>query len=220
MATNYLAELRNKGFAGSPGYKFALDQGQQAVSRRMGRGSGNVLAALNEHAIGTAQQDYGNEFQRALAADSLSQQGDLATQRLALDRTLGEGQLGLGRDRLGLDRTLGEGQLALGQNRLGLDRDEFGLRRTTADREYGLGVGRLGLETELGRGRLDNDAQSSWYNYDLGKGRLGLDEAEMGNRFTLGRDAAARGWYDSQTQRGNARSTDLARRTQNRTGWY
>jgi hypothetical protein len=209
VATNYLKDLMAGGFQGSAGYKFALDQGQEAIRRRMPRGSGNVLAALNANAVGTAQQDYGNEFQRRLQADTFSQQGDQFDRRLGLDRELGQGQLSLGRDRLGLDRELGQGQLGLGRDRLGLDQE--------------MGRGRLGLDAvrasndfTLGSQGLDDAREGRFWDYDLGRRRADLDSAGQENNYNLSRDTSARNWYDSRTQRGSARSADWGRRQQYR----
>jgi hypothetical protein len=218
MATNYLRDLMDKpgSFQTSPGYQFAIDQGQQAIRRRNPamRGSGNVLAALTQHAVGTAQQDYGNEFNRRLQADQLSQQGDQFNQRLALDDRLGTGALGVSQGRLALDDRLGT-------ERLGLERDDLGLRRTTADRDFGLRSTALGNDWELGNRSADLAELEGWRRYNLGGRRQSLDESTAANDFGLRRDAGARGWYDSQTQRGSARSTDWGRRQQysNRDPW-
>lgn len=211
MATNYLQELKQKGFSGSPGYQFALDQGQQAIRRSMPgmRGSGNILAALTQHAVGTAQQDYGNEFDRALRADAMTGEQDISRGRLNLDSDLGHGQLDLGRGRLALDDRLGSG-------RLDVDRGDLAMRRTANDRDFALGSFRATTDRDLGFRGLDDQRERGWWDYDLGKGRLGLDTARAENDYNLGRDANARGWYDSRTQRGAARSTDWGRRQQYR----
>lgn len=55
------ALLNNPGsYSGTPGYKFALDQGLQATERGMSstRGSGNALAALMDRGVGMANQNY------------------------------------------------------------------------------------------------------------------------------------------------------------------
>jgi hypothetical protein len=52
------------GFDNSPGYKFALQQGQSAINRQAAASGGlyssNTLAALNNYAQGTASQQYQN----------------------------------------------------------------------------------------------------------------------------------------------------------------
>jgi hypothetical protein len=209
MATNYLRSLMDNpgSFQGSPGYQFGLEQGQQAIRRRNPamRGSGNVLAALTQHAVGSAQQDYGNEFNRRLQADALSQEGDQFSQRLALDDKLGTGALGVSQGRLAMDDRLGTG-------RLGLERDDLGLRRTNSDRDFGLRTTAQANDFELGSRGADLAETDSWRRHSLGGRRLALDESTAANDYSLRRDAGARGWYDSQTQRGSARSQDWGRR--------
>lgn len=50
----------------SPGMQYALDQAERAITRNAaatgGLGGGNVLRALQENAVGIAQQDYNNYF--------------------------------------------------------------------------------------------------------------------------------------------------------------
>lgn len=200
-ARNALRDLMtNPGsYSGSPGYGFALRQGEEAARRAAAasgqRGSGNALAALTRYASGLASQGYGDEVQRRLQAAALEQQGELATNaqgidrdRLALEGELGRGRLGLDRDRFGLEGELGRGGLELGRGRLGLD-------ATRASYDY-----------DLGSRGLDDAREGRWWDYDLGRRRTDLEGAEMENRFNLGRDASARGWYDSRTSRGQARN--------------
>jgi hypothetical protein len=81
----------------SPGYNFALQQGQNAVTTSAaGRGaalSGATLKALSKFGTGLAQQDYGNEFNRYMqgrqqnAAEYNTQLGQYNT-----NRTFGAGQ--------------------------------------------------------------------------------------------------------------------------------
>lgn len=202
MATNYYSDLM-KGYNGSPAFQPQLDMGMQAISRKVPRGSGNVLAALTKYATDLSASDYGNEFDRRLRAQQLGQEGDLAGQRLDLDRTLGTG-------RLDLDRTLGTG-------RLGIEQGDLELRRLTGDRDFALGSQRTQNEWDLGNRRAGNEEMDSWRRYDLGGRRQALDESTAANDFTLRNDANSRGWYDSQTQRGTARSADWERRQRNRT---
>jgi hypothetical protein len=64
-----------------PGYRFRLDQGNQAIERSAAaRGtalSGQTLRALQDYAQGLASQEYGNAYDRALG------QNDLAYTRLS-----------------------------------------------------------------------------------------------------------------------------------------
>lgn len=71
-------------FAASPGYQFALDQGQQAVERaRSATGnlaSGNTLAELTRYGQGMANQEYGNWWNQQ---SGLAGAGQNATNNLA-----------------------------------------------------------------------------------------------------------------------------------------
>jgi hypothetical protein len=55
-------------FQSDPGYGYALDQSEQALMRQRaatgGLASGNTLAALQQNAVGLANQDYGNWWNR------------------------------------------------------------------------------------------------------------------------------------------------------------
>ena len=82
------------GFQGTPGFKFALDSGLEAVGRsnsRM-RGSGNALAALTKYGTGLAQQDYGSQMDRLGRLNGQEQQYDLGQTRNANDFQLGQAQ--------------------------------------------------------------------------------------------------------------------------------
>lgn len=71
-------------FQASPGYGYALDQSQQAIERARsatgGLASGNTLAALQQNAIGLANQDYGNWWNQQ---SGLAGIGQSATNNLA-----------------------------------------------------------------------------------------------------------------------------------------
>lgn len=71
-------------FQASPGYGYALDQSQQAIERARsatgGLASGNTLAALQQNAIGLANQDYGNWWNQQ---SGLAGIGQNATNNLA-----------------------------------------------------------------------------------------------------------------------------------------
>ena len=78
--------LTNPGsYQGSPGYKFALDQGLQATQRGNSsmRGSGNALAELMKYGTGLAQQDYGNQVDRLGKLQGQEQQFSLGQQQNA-----------------------------------------------------------------------------------------------------------------------------------------
>jgi hypothetical protein len=65
----------------TPGYQFALDQGNQAINRSAAAkgmlGSGNVLSELAKYGQGMASQEYDKQIQREIEAAKLgqSQQG-------------------------------------------------------------------------------------------------------------------------------------------------
>lgn len=190
-------------FRGTPGYQFALNQGQEAINRKMAaggmRGSGNALAALMQHGQGMAATEYGNTVDRL---------GRLAGQEQQYE--LGRGQLSLGRDRLGLDRELGQGQLSLGRDRLGLD-TELGRGRLAQDgldseRNFGLGMYRASNDFTLGSRAADTADQRSAWDYELGADRNNIARAEGENNFNLGNRRLDVDWFNAGTQRSRARS--------------
>ena len=66
-----------KGFQESPGYKFALDQGQKALERSAaasgGLFSGQTGKALVDYGTGMANQEYGNYFNRLYGLTNMGQ---------------------------------------------------------------------------------------------------------------------------------------------------
>lgn len=101
---NQLNELiSNPGsFSGTPGYKFALDQGMQATQRANSnqRGSGNALAALMDRGVGMANQSYMDYAGLLGKLNSGEQQYDLgqSTNANAADRNANDYNLGLGQN--------------------------------------------------------------------------------------------------------------------------
>lgn len=81
-----------KSFEGSPGYKFALDQGIEAVVNRASRAGGtmggNTLRGIADYATGLASQDYGNEFARQLGTHQTNFGNALSTYQLNADKNL------------------------------------------------------------------------------------------------------------------------------------
>lgn len=75
-----------QGFRESPGQQFLQEQGERAVTRQAaatgGLGGGNVLRELQRQAIGLAQQDFSNQFQRGQQV--LGTQGQAAGQLAGL----------------------------------------------------------------------------------------------------------------------------------------
>lgn len=64
-------------FYNNPGYKFQLDQGQQAIERqaaaRGGLASGNTLTALQDYSQGLAQQSYNNYVNQLMGLSGVGQ---------------------------------------------------------------------------------------------------------------------------------------------------
>jgi len=76
-------------FRDSPGQQFLRDRAEQSLLRNASRigglGGGNIRKALQEQAIGLAQQDFGNQFNRlaglaGIAQTTTAQQGQLGQQ--------------------------------------------------------------------------------------------------------------------------------------------
>jgi len=162
MAANvdlYQNELRRlitdpSSFSGSPGFRFALDQGTQAISRASSanRGSGNVLAELMKYGTGLAAQDYGDTVDRLGRLSGQEQQYDLGLGQNENTRRRGDQDFGLGLLRAGTERELGIGELE-GRN---------WQRRA----DFRLGQGRNATDwyrarTDRGRARSDD-----WWNQD------------------------------------------------------
>lgn len=116
-----------------------------------------------------------------LAAADRQFNDSLAANEHFLNRYLGEGQLGLGREQLGLERELGLGRLGLDTE---LGRGQLGLERE-------LGLGRLGLDTELGRGQLGLGQQGLDLERELGLGQLGLGQGRLDLDTLLGQGGLA-----------------------------
>ena len=100
-------------FTASPGQQFLTDAAEQSLLRNQaavgGLGGGNVLSALQDQAIGLAQQDFGNQFSQlgqlaGLGAQTAGQQAGLnfAGGQSIADLAFGTGQsLASGRTRAG-----------------------------------------------------------------------------------------------------------------------
>lgn len=216
-------------FRGSPGYQYALGQGQEAVNRKMAaggmRGSGNALAALMQHGQGMAAAEYGNTVDRM---------GRLAGQEQQYD--LGQQQIGLGRDRLALDDRLGSGRLDLerdmGEGRLSLDtrlgEGRLAQEGINSDRDFGLGMYRAGNDFALGSRAADTADQRSAWDYEMGTDRNNIARAEGANNYNLGQRRLDVDWMNANTnragQRANAynqgRQTDLDWLKQNPRSYY
>lgn len=107
MNTLYGNQLNNLigspgSFSGTPGYKFALDQGLQATERGMSRqrGSGNALAALMDRGVGMANQNYMDYAKLLGGLTGQEQQYDLGLSSNAntADRNANDYNLGMGQN--------------------------------------------------------------------------------------------------------------------------
>lgn len=116
-------------FRNTPGYQFSLEEGNKAIERsaaaRGGLKSGSTLKALSRFNIGTAEQAYGNAFNRAQSAFQMNREnqvnpllalagmGQTATQNVnAATANLGSQQAGNTAD---AGRFTGSAQMNLGQ---------------------------------------------------------------------------------------------------------
>ena len=100
-------------FQQSPGQQFLREQGEQTILRNQaaigGLGGGNVRRALTEFGIGTAAQDFGNQFQRGQQVIG-SQQALAPT---AANLISGTGQ-NIAQSRLGTGQNLAGGRFQTG----------------------------------------------------------------------------------------------------------
>lgn len=212
VAANYLRTLQDNpgSFTGSPGYQFALGQGQEALRRKaaVSGGGGNALAAAANYASNSALSDYGNEFSRRLQAANLEQTGEL-----------GQGQLALGQGRLALDDRLGTGNLGVAQGQLGVAQGQLALGNRRADQDFGLGMYQAGNQYSLGQQANRNTAQRNWWDYQLGQGQNANTATANANQFALGQGRNANDAYNAQTQRGTAQSNDWLAQDRARRDW-
>jgi len=182
-AANRLAELINNpdSFSGTPGYRFALDQGLQAAQRsgsRM-RGSGNVLAELTRLGTGFAQQDYGNEVDRLARINANDQQFQLGSEANRNTAT-----------RNANDFTLGT-------------RAADNTRRSN-DQNYGLGMFRSSNDFTLGREANANTAQRNFWDFNLGSQRNATDAYTASDTADSRRRRDALDWWNSFNTNGGA----------------
>lgn len=163
-------------FSGTPGFKFALDNGLDATARSnsAGRNSGNALAALTKYGTGLATQDYGDQLSRLGTLAGEQDQFNTNTQRNAND-------------------------LALGQQQ----NDNTRLRN---DQDFGLGTYRAGNDFALGQGQLASTNQNNWWNHDISAGRNAIDASKNYNDWSLNNDRNNIDWFNANTSRGTAGS--------------
>jgi len=132
-------------FQTSPGYQFTLDQGTQAALRGASAAgmlnSGNTLTALDQYGTGVANQEYGSWLDRL---NGLSGQGLSAANGAS-------GALGnvanlyqnTANDRLGLDSSVAQGQM-------GLNNDTAQVKEQQAQQQGSFLSGLLGTGLSLG----------------------------------------------------------------------
>jgi len=121
--TNRLSSILNGGFRGTEGYDWIRNQALQATGRQFSnqRGSGNVLAALQDRAAGLAAQDRGNEFTRLAGLLGQEQANTLGNLRARNDFTLGtqsnDNTRRANDQQFGLGMFNGQNNFTLGQQR-------------------------------------------------------------------------------------------------------
>lgn len=140
------------GFQATPGYQFALDQGNASINALAGaKGglmSGATLQALQNNGIGMANQEYGNYFNR-LAAIAGSGQNAAAQQGTAM--TNGANAISQAQSDIGNARAAGTVGIANAfnggvQNYLGYQQYQQGLTRpATGGMTYGSGSWARGM---------------------------------------------------------------------------
>lgn len=141
-----------QGFQASPGYQFALDQGNASVNAlagaRGGLNSGATLQALQENGIGMANQEYGNWWNR-LSGIAGSGQNAAAQQGTAMTNAAGAisnayGNIGNAKaaGAIGVSNAINGGI----QNYLGYQQYQNGLTKPAPGMTYGTpyGIGMSG----------------------------------------------------------------------------
>lgn len=170
-------------FRGTPGFKFALDSGSDAVARKAAAAgmnqSGNMLGELMRFGTGLASQEYGGMLDRLGRLVGQEQQYDLGQEGNRLAGVRDANAFTLGKDRLALDNK-------------------------QADQTFGLGAARAANDFTLGQQSNANTAQRNWWDYSLGRDRNNIAESEGRNRNALD-------WYNARTSRGTAQSNDFWR---------
>lgn len=234
MYQNKLRDLMNNpgSFQGTPGFKFALDTGLDAVNRSnsASRGSGNALAALTKYGTGLAAQDYGNEFDRLLRGSGQEQQFQIGTDANANTATRNANDLSLGTTRNANDLTLGLGAnansaarnandltLGLGANANTATRNAND--RTANDQQFGLGMYRAGNDFRVASDANTNTANRDWWNYDLGRAGNANTAANNENNFNINNGRNAIDWYGANTQRGAAQGNQWLGEQRNQRDW-
>jgi hypothetical protein len=153
-------------FEGSPGFKFALDQGTQAIGRSNSatRSGGNVLAELMKYGVGLAAQDRGNEIDRLGRLSGQEQQYDLGLDQNANTRR-------------GQDLDFGLGMYGARTNRMGVMGSNWG---RAAD--YDLGRRRLSLDDR----NSGWDNERDWFRARTDRGRAMSDDYWNADRSNQG----------------------------------
>lgn len=212
--SNKLKQIIGGDFAGTEGFKSALNTGLTAVNRsnsRM-RGSGNALAALTKYGTELAMKDRGDEISRLTALDAGEKSYDLGdrsaklgTDRLAFDTRMGDGSLALGRDRLALDDRMGAGRLALDAD---LGHGALDNTRDATTKNFLSTMYRADNDYDVAKEGNANNAQRNWWDHSDTRDRLNLDTVTAENQHALEAERAKQAWFNARTARGSARAND------------
>lgn len=138
-------------FQAGPGYQFQLDQGTNAALRGASAAgmlnSGNTLTALDQYGSGLANQEYGSWLDRL---NGVSGQGMQAAQgQQAGDTALAGVYSNDADNRLGLENTVTQGQMGINTQKAGLQDQQDANKSSFFGKLIG-GVGSLGLKAATG----------------------------------------------------------------------
>jgi len=172
-------------FQQSPGQQFALQQAEQASLRNaaatQGLGGGNIQRELQRQAIGFAQQDFGNQFNRlgqVAAGGQLAaglQAGLFGQQGLNLANVTSQGGVNL--SKLALQGgTLPAAAVGAAASTLATGRLNTGVNLANA--VSGISTGQSNLQTQLGSGLANQFGQGSVNIANLASG-TGAQSAQL-----------------------------------------
>lgn len=221
-------------FSGTPGYQFAFDQAMQGVNRANSamRGSGNVLAALQDRASGLASQNFSDYAHLLGGLSGQEQQYDLGLAGANNTAQSNTNQFALGNEANAINRLRAGNDFTLGSQRnandltLGLGQNANAAQRNANDLLLGQGQNanaaqRNANDLLLGQGQNANMAQRNQFDYQLGLGQnanaaqrnsndFGLGMFNASNNFALGQEQnannAQRNWWDYSL--GNQQNTN------------
>jgi hypothetical protein len=177
-----------------PGYQFALQQGQQALTNSASANGGLLGGAMGKALIdygqNAAAQQYQNVYNRALQTNQTNNSNNLAAYQSNVNAQLGVGNLGVSQQNANTSAQGVANSYALGQGQLGYD-------YWNAGNNYNLGMLQANNSYNLGLGNL----QQGWANYGLN-----ADQQNFGQQYSLANmglnGAGQAGNYGSQYANG------------------